>query len=392
MQIVLVVVTMFLFVGYSILLFLYKKSWSDIPYFIYDEKKITAHVFISIIVPARNEENNITTLIHSLLLQSYPKDKYEIIVIDDHSTDTTFEKVNALKSDSIKIIALKNHVNSNTTNSFKKKAIEIGISAAKGSLIVTTDADCTMGEKWLLTINAYYQTFQPKMIVMPVLIQNNQSPLGVFQTLDFMCLQGITGAAIYKKWHGMGNGANLAYTKTAFEEVKGFESIDHIASGDDFFLIQKMKKEFPKDIFYLKSKDVIVSTEAQKGIRNFLKQRIRWASKASKYPDKSLFPVLLLVYLFNFFLTMMFVVGELSTLSFSFNSSYHISILSLFFFLLLLKTFTELIFLFPISRFFKKTSLLFWFVFFQPFHLLYTIVSGLFGSFGSYEWKGRRVR
>jgi cellulose synthase/poly-beta-1,6-N-acetylglucosamine synthase-like glycosyltransferase len=207
-----------------------------------------------------------------------------------------------------------------------------------------------------------------------------------------LCLQGITGAAVFKKWHGMGNGANLAYTKQSFEDVKGFESIDHIASGDDFFLIQKMKKLFPKDIYYLKSKEVIVTTKAEKNLSGFLNQRIRWASKANKYTDKSIFPVLLLVYLFNLSLAFLFTFSIINPVYFTFFNKSTVSILELSFSLLFVKTLIELFFLFKVAKFFENKLLLFWFSFFQPFHIVYTLISGLFGSFGKYEWKGRRVR
>ena len=99
-----------------------------------------------------------------------------------------------------------------------------------------------------------------------------------------MTLQGITGASVYKKFHSMCNGANLAYEKKAFNDAGGFEGIDNIASGDDMLLMHKIQKIYPDRIKYLKSADVVVQTQPQETLKDFMNQRIRWASKADKYP------------------------------------------------------------------------------------------------------------
>ena len=175
----------------------------------------------------------------------------------------------------------------------KKKAIETGIQLSKGELIVTIDADCITHPEWLSTIAAFYKKHQPEMIVMPVSIQPTQSFIQLFQSVDFMSLQGITGAAVERNLHGMCNGANLAYTKKAFFEVGGFKGIDDIASGDDMLLMQKIAAKNKNAVKYLKSEKVIVETLPVDTIGEFFQQRIRWASKADQYHDKTLFPVLL---------------------------------------------------------------------------------------------------
>ena len=170
---------------------------------------------------------------------------------------------------------------------------------SKGELVLTTDADCVVGNNWLRTIAAYYESTQAQLMVMQVMFMNNHQPLGIFQLLDFMSLQGITGASVYKKMHSMCNGANLAYTRSAFVAVDGFKGIDNIASGDDMLLMHKIAKRFPEGIHYIKSEEVIVQTAAMDTLGSFLQQRIRWASKADRYDDKSIFWVLLMVYMLN---------------------------------------------------------------------------------------------
>ena len=103
-----------------------------------------------------------------------------------------------------------------------------------------------------------------------------------------MTLQGITGASVFKKVHAMCNGANLAYQKDVFFEVGGFEGIDQVASGDDMLLMHKIQTRYPNEIMFLKSKDVIVTTRAAESLKEFINQRIRWASKADRYTDKKI--------------------------------------------------------------------------------------------------------
>jgi hypothetical protein len=179
----------------------------------------------------------------------------------------------------------------------------------------------------------------------------------------------------------MCNGANIAYAKNVFYEVNGFAGIDHIASGDDMLLMHKIWKRYPESVMYLKAKEAIIATEPQPTWRSFFNQRIRWAGKAGKYEDKRFTPVLLLVYLFNVTFVALFAAGFLLY-------QYWICLACLW----VLKTLVELPLFISAARFFNKTSTIKWFFLFQPLHIVYTVFSGLLGQFGSYEWKGRRVK
>jgi len=203
----------------------------------------------------------------------------------------------------------------------------------------------------------------------------------IFQSLDFMTLQGITGASVYKKIHNMCNGANLAYEKKIFYEAGGFAEIDSIASGDDMLLMHKIQKLYPDKIGYLKSGNAIVKTQAAATVNEFINQRIRWASKADKYPDVKITIVLALVYLLNLWIIV------LALVSFFYSTIFYLLVFSFF-----TKTFVELFFLYPVSLFFKNRKLLWWFVLAEPFHIIYTLVAGWLGKFGSYTWKGRKVK
>jgi cellulose synthase/poly-beta-1,6-N-acetylglucosamine synthase-like glycosyltransferase len=301
MQVIFFIAFIFLLI-YAGLIIYYRQSWKSIPDFRFQVSDFIPATKISIIIPARNEGQNISACLDSIVNQAYPKHLFQILVVDDHSTDNTAAIILSYQSQSIKLISLKDFVASNEINAYKKKAIEIAIQQSTGELIITTDADCIAPPGWLHTIAAFYQEKKPELIVMPVSINCSNKFIEIFQALDFMTLQGITGASVHKKFHSMCNGANLAYTKKAFNTVNGFKGIDNIASGDDMLLMHKIYQQNPNGIAYLKNKDVIVQTAPIKTISEFFNQRIRWASKADKYKDKRIFVVLLMVYLFNLLL------------------------------------------------------------------------------------------
>jgi cellulose synthase/poly-beta-1,6-N-acetylglucosamine synthase-like glycosyltransferase len=374
---------------YTALIFFYKICWREIP--VYKEATVnnTKNLpFISIIIAARNEEKNIGTCIESIIRQTFPSNKFEVIIINDHSTDNTVSVVLSYKQENIYLINLEDFTQDQILNSYKKKSIETAMQFAKGELIVTTDADCVAPEKWLETLASFYEEKSPVFVALPVAFKNalkQESFLKKFfinfQSLDFMMLQGITGASVYKKFHSMCNGANLAYEKKTFFEVNGFEGIDAIASGDDMLLMHKIQNRYPEKIMFLKSEDVIVETAPAATFKDFIHQRIRWASKADQYTDKKITAVLLLVYFLNAWIFILAVSSFFSVKAFYY-----------FLISIAIKTTVEILFLYPVSKFFGKQKLLWWFLPAQPFHILYTIVAGFLGKFGSYQWKERKVK
>ena len=387
---ILIYISLILLLGYSALLVYYRKSWGSIPDF-----KVEANsklgTKISIIIPARNEEENIGYCLQSIIEQSYPAHLFEVLVVDDHSTDNTAAIIKSYASNNVKLISLKDYLSANEINSYKKKAIEISIQQSNGELIVTTDADCIFPKNWLTTIASFYESKRPAFIVMPVLISYGKKMIEVFQSLDFMTLQGITGASVHEKFHSMCNGANLAYTKEAFIAVNGFKGIDNIASGDDMLLMHKIYNQFPNNIEYLKSREVIVTTNPVSTIQEFFNQRIRWASKADQFDDKRIFIVLIIVYFLNVLMMVLPIVALISNRSISIMNI-QLSMFNFYASLLLIKTIFELFFLYPVAKFFNQTKLLWWFPIAQPFHIVYTVIAGWLGKFGKYTWKERSVK
>ena len=336
----------------------------------------------SIIIPARNEAENIENCLRSILKNNYPKDLFEIIVADDFSTDATPEIVQLLQSEfsNIQLISLKNIITKNI-NSYKKRAIEISIAQSKYEWIVTTDADCVIPENWLNIFNAYIREKKPVFVAAPVMFHCNNSFLSRFQCLDFISLQGITAASVYAGKHSMCNGANLAYKKSVFYEVDGFKNADHIASGDDMLLMHKIKIKHPLLVRYIFSKEAIVLTEPMPDWKSFFNQRIRWASKATSYKDKNVLWVLILVYAMNLFLFLLF-----------FTGFFQPKLFLVWLMFVLIKALLEMPFMYSVSKFFSLQRLMIWFIIMQPFHIAYTAISGWLGKFGTYKWKGRKVR
>ena len=367
--------------GYILLMLAYRIGWARQTEFTLpaNYKPLT---FISVIIPARDEACNVGACIDAILSQKYPEALFEIIVVDDHSIDGTANIVKQYDRANIHCISLADHLDATgQTNAYKKAALAAGIAQARGALIVTTDADCTAPNAWLLHLAAIYEQQRPVMIVAPVIYSAETSIVQVFQQIDFMSMQGITAAAHQLQLGNMSNGANLAFSKAAYEQVGGYEGITHLASGDDYLLMMKMNKAFPGGISYLRSQHAIVATAPQPDWSSFLQQRIRWASKSGKYNDTRLTAILIVVYLFNFSFVVLAVAGFFDHIYLCLAAA-----------MLALKIIIEYIFLIPVARFFHKESVLKYFPFLQPLHILYIVLAGFLGFFGSYKWKGRNVK
>ena len=372
----LIIFTGFLLLIYALLIFYYHRSWDQMQ--LACEDLPLPSIQVSVIIAARNEAGRIRDCLQALSRQSYPKALTEIIVVNDFSTDETAAIVMEYR-DCCKLVNLSDFV-ANPLSAYKKKAIETGIAQSGGELIICTDADCTMDTEWIGTLVAEQQQKNLVFIAAPVKIVTNGSALGVFQILDFISLQGITGVAVFKKLYPMCNGANLAYLRQAFDAVGGFADIDHIASGDDMLLMKKIQALFPGRSGYIKDPRAIVSTEPAENIQAFFSQRIRWASKVSHYKHPATFFTLALVFLLNITLLLLF----FFCLFFG-----HWRMLLIF---LAGKTISEYFFVAKVASFFGQQSLMKYFPICQPFHIVYTVIAGSLGSLGRYEWKNRKVK
>lgn len=367
-------------IGYVILMTLYRRGWRLQPRFKV-ENSYNPVTKLSVIIPARDEAKNIGDCIESLLAQDYPRELLEVVVVDDHSSDNTAGIVASFGQPNIHCISLSEHLAAQQTLAYKKAALAVGIANSSGDLIVTTDADCVAPPLWLKYVAALYEQKKPVMIAGPVDFTTDGSLVQLFQSLDFMSMQGITAAANKLGLGSMSNGANLAFERDAFNKVEGYKGVDHLASGDDYLLMVKMQAAYPGRIAYLKAEEAIVKTAPQPDWSGFFQQRIRWASKSGKYNDSKMTGILSLVYLFNFSVAAL-IIGGL----------FYPWFLLAGIIMLLVKIVVELWFLYPVAGFYNKTQQLLLFPFLQPLHIAYIVSAGLLGFVGVYKWKGRTVK
>ncbi len=253
----------------------------------------------SIIIPFRNEAANLPALLNSLSKLKYPKELFEILLINDESSDNYQKIIDAF-------ISKNNHLNIRLINNFrksdapKKDAIETGIENSNFDWIVTTDADCLLPLNWINTYDSFIQTNDVVFIAGLVTFNTSNSFLDKFQLLDFTALIGCTIGSFGINKPFMCNGANLCYQKNVFYAVNGFEGNNTIASGDDIFLMEKIKLKHPAKIKYLKSLNNLVTTSTMPCLTTLFSQRVRWASKTTSYTNNFAKLVSIVVFLMNF--------------------------------------------------------------------------------------------
>ena len=330
-------------------------------------------VFISIIISARNEEENIISLLNSITNQDLLAKNFEVIIIDDFSTDNTYKIVKEFceKHNNFNVYRL-------DKNYGKKNAIKKAISISKGQLIVTTDADCIVQNTWLSTILGFYQKHKPKMIIAPVL-QNTNTFFSKIQALDFLSLISSAAASCNGKKPILSNGANLIYEKKIFLEFNN-PLEDSVSSGDDIFLMLKLKKKYVNDILFLKSNDAVVTTNPEKSFKNFISQRRRWASKSSSYKDKDIIISSIIVFTVNLFLF-------INLILLFFNIKFAVAFFTVF----SIKTLIDFIFLYQTSSFLNQRRLLWYILPTEMFNILIIPYLAVSGIFGKTKWKGRVI-
>ncbi len=321
-------------------------------------------VFVSVVVPFRNEESHLPSLLEDLARQEYPCELFEVLVVDDNSTDASYriaESFSGIRNLSI----IKN------SGTGKKSAIRTGINMSSGELIITTDADCRMNSGWLKTICLFFIEHKPDMLICPVQLENRSDLFGRFQELEFLSLQGITAGSAVSENATMCNGANLTFKREVY--LKHTDNLrDEIASGDDIFFLQSLKKEPRSKIMWLESTEAMVTAASSKNIKEYLKQRQRWLIKARAYRD--IYTILLG---FVTFVTNILIVYLL--FASLINPEYFKILLASF----LAKAIPDFLILRDTSGRYKRKSLMKWFLpaeIFYPFYILGVTIFSLFAS------------
>ncbi len=338
--------------------------------------------FFSILVPFRNEALNLAGLLQSIVALDYPADQFELILINDNSSDASASIINNWKEEhpGLNLLLIDNKKQSTSP---KKEALEAGITRASYDWIITTDADCIVPETWLNAFDTMIRQQVPKMIVAPVSYVPKTGFLHRFQLLDFLGLQGITIGSFGMKDKKFGhpflcNGANLCYTKECFKEVNGFAGNHHIPSGDDVFLLEKMLDKFPDDVRFIKSKDAIVLTSSKDSFQELIQQRVRWAAKTTAYNSLFTKSVGVLVFMTSLIMVSIFILASIGQLPWL-----HVG------FIFALKFNMDFILLYKTSRFFQQEEVMKSYFMSSLMHPFYTVLVAVLSFKKSYTWKGR---
>ena len=333
--------------------------------------------FISIVISARNEASLIEECIQQIIKQKFPKENFELIIMDDASEDNTYQiALKTLQNSDISYQLIKKE-----THQGKKRNLSEAIQKAKGSIIITSDADVVYrNPHWLLTIANYFKTYAPNMLIMPIDFESQPDFLAQLQITENLALTAITAgySGIQKPF--MCNGANLAFKRDVYELVNGYQSHLHISSGEDVFLLEDLKKMNPRLIHYGLIRELIVKTKAVNTFNGLLKQRIRWASKA-KYSSNNinLFAGFIILAANLLFLALFVAILKKSVI---------IPYLSIF---VLAKFVFDFLLLFLASNFLGRTKQIWWLIPFECIYWLYALIVGTSSLFLKPNWKGKKI-
>ena len=327
----------------------------------------------SIIIPFRNEAVHLKALLTSLNQLNYPNDLFEILLINDESTDESVAVIERflLKNQQLNLKILDSK---RVSGSPKKDALTLGISQSNFEWIITTDADCIVPANWLKQYNYKILRESFKLIAGPVCFYNRKDKLlDAFQQLDFLSLQGATIGSFGLNRPFMCNGANLGFLKSAFLELNGYAANNHIASGDDVFLMQQFLEADAKAVGYLKTRDALVATAPQPDLKSLINQRKRWAAKASAYKSR-----------FAVWVSVLVLLGNASVVAGLFFAEIY--------YLLILKVAIDFLLIWCTANLFAQKKPLKHYVWVALVYPFFTLYIALVSQFGKFSWKGRDFR
>lgn len=328
-------------------------------------------LFVSVIIPFRNEAMHLRALLDSLESQHYDRSNFEIIFVDDHSTDqSVFMLKEWLQYTGLGMTIIP------SSGSGKKRALATGVEMARGEIILNTDADCMLPPDWISGMVSSFNS-HTQMVVGLVRI----APRNFFdrlQALEFVSVMGTGMAALNWRLPLMCNGASLAFRKNAYEAVQGYEGNFQIASGDDEFLMRKILARYPGSVHLVLDLNSVVVTAPAGSLKDFLHQRLRWASKWRV--NDSGFARLVAIFMFGVQVSWLL----LTSLAL-FNGSTPI------FVLIFLKIVLEGLFLFTVCKGLKQPFDFMAFACLQIVYPFYVIFIGMFSQFLSFQWKDRSL-
>ena len=333
----------------------------------------SADTKLSVIIAFRNEETSIAKLIGQIFRQTYPKDKFELILVDDESTDRSVEMAKeALSKDILNYKLLQSHGG-------KKNAIAVALKEAGGEFIVSLDADVEIGPKLLECYAETYRQKKTKLIAGPVYFHSSNL-FEHLQAVEFSSLIISSAAGINQGHPLMLNAANMGFEKKTALELADKVYQQGEASGDDQFLMEQVFLRYGGyEIAYLKTKEAIAATQPASSINEFVNQRIRWAKKSKHYKLRFNQYVAIFVFFYNLLIVITLVMGIM-------NGEYTAFIL-----LFGLKFIFDFPLILSILGFFERKRLMLYYPIVQILYPFYIITIALLSLFKGYNWKGRNL-
>lgn len=351
---------------YWVLVLLFCKGWRQL----HDRpvQSIGEKPFISVVIAFRNEMQNLPKLLESLKHQTIDASRFEIILVNDHSTDQWESAITNILPLNARIIY--------SPESGKKAALRCGVQHAKGEVIAMTDADCIVPQRWIEILSKHSENKQYTIALGAVKLSSDESFFQYFQQLDFLSLQVSAMGAVGVNHPIMCNGANLACRKDFYNSVKSLN--DNYSSGDDIFLLHEAKRR-GATISMVSDPDGVVVTNPVPTLRALLNQRIRWASKSKGYTDRDSLIVAWIVFLANAGLTTLFIAGWWSL------TAFFVWLLTF-----IIKVIVDKMLFNKGFEFFAIQNRPFYFILAQLIHPFYTLSVVFAAAFTNGSWKGRR--
>lgn len=332
---------------------------------------------VTVLVPARNEGKNIAHCINSLWNQTYPKEWYKVIIIDDQSTDNTAAAVELLIKDKPNFQLLR-HPRHELQPTFKKQALKYAMKNVQSEIIMTIDADTAAQPYWIERMVGQYDPETGLVAgVVTFFPEYEKSIFHKIQTLEFAGIVFCGVGAVGNNDPLICNGSNLSYRLQAFQDAGGYDGNEFLPSGDDDLLLQNIHKRTDWKIKYSLEHDTINYTRSLDTLAEFLNQRARWASKSLHYPQKWLLVVMFMIYLYYLLIIIFLPLALLQLIP------WKIYLLGL-----ALKLLPELFIVTRAAGVLGRKTLLNYFLPAQIFQILYVIVAGFLGFFNRFTWKG----
>ena len=325
---------------------------------------------VSVVVPARNEAANIDTCLRALSAQTYSDDLMEIIVIDDRSTDDTAARIDKWTRCLPNLSRVS--VTQQDCDCPKKNALWQGIKYARGDIIFTTDADCRPGPDWIASALAHFAPDVGMVIGHAPLLKNERAISGL------LSLQALIVSTLAAGSAGIGfpltcSGRNMAYRRTAFDEVNGFSDIGHIIGGDDVLLMRQVAQKSAWKIRFNADADAFVPSASHPD--NLINRQVRYQSKTIHYGIPTLI-LALAVYIFHVILATLPILFWIDT-----------DLFYLVGFCLGIKIIADAVFLLFGSIRFKSLKLLLWFPILEILIIPYIVIICALGTFTPFKWK-----